>query len=92
MAAAEGNLALVKLLLEVHYANDALVAPDGQLALRLAVENGHREIAAYVPSHRGGGWLRWKTQHAIAVRRARNAWRDVRAMMGLLVWQLPRLC
>jgi hypothetical protein len=47
VAASMGNLTLVKLFIEVYHANDALIAPDGQLALRLAVANCHREVADF---------------------------------------------
>lgn len=44
-----------------------------ELALRLAADNGHREIADFLPLWRGGGWRRWKTRHAKAVDRAKRA-------------------
>ena len=58
-----GNLPIVKLLMETHACNDALIAPDGQLALRLASRNGHKDIVSYLPLRRGGGWKRWKHNH-----------------------------
>ncbi|KAI0440914.1 hypothetical protein F4803DRAFT_444999 [Xylaria telfairii] len=73
LAAARGNLPIVKLLMETYHADDALVAPDGELALRLAAANGHREIVAYLPARRGGGFKRWKARHEVAMRRARRA-------------------
>ena len=90
LAAAKGNLTLVKLLIEVYHANDALIAPDGQLALRLAIQNGHQEIAAYLPSRRGGGWRRWKTHHAKAVQRAQAAWKQILETCRLVFWELPK--
>ena len=90
LAAAKGNLALVKLLMEVYHADDALIAPDGQLALRLAIQNGHQEIAAYLPSRRGGGWRRWKTHHAKAVERARAAWKQIMEIFQFFFWELPK--
>uniref|UniRef100_A0A0B7KE63 Uncharacterized protein n=1 Tax=Bionectria ochroleuca TaxID=29856 RepID=A0A0B7KE63_BIOOC len=44
LAAQQGRLALVKVLVEDYGADDSLVAPDGYIALRLAAKNGHREI------------------------------------------------
>ncbi|CAF9908046.1 MAG: hypothetical protein HETSPECPRED_007972 [Heterodermia speciosa] len=90
-AAAKGNLTLVKLLMEVYHANDALIAPDGQLALRLAIQNGHREIAAYLPARRGGGWRRWKAHHAKAVKRAQAACKQIVEACEFLFWELPKI-
>lgn len=67
-AAEYGPLAMVKVLMEECGADDSLVAPDGALALRLAAENGHREIVDYLPARRGGGWRRWKGKHAKQMR------------------------
>jgi predicted metal-binding membrane protein len=74
LAASIGSLPIVKLLFEPPYsANDALVAPDGQIALRLAAENDHRAIVDYLPSRRAGGYLRFKTHHARSIERIKNA-------------------
>lgn len=101
LAAATGNLAIVKFLMEHHGADDSLIAPDGQLALRLAAEAGHREVVAYLPERRGGGWRRWKTHHAKSVAVARKAARRIwwffrilgkcvyLPLKGLL-WELPK--
>ncbi|TVY82600.1 26S proteasome non-ATPase regulatory subunit [Lachnellula suecica] len=43
LAASMGNLVLVKILMEEYHCDDSLVASDGQIALRLASQNGHRE-------------------------------------------------
>ena len=90
LAAAKGNLTVVKLLMEVYHADDSLVAPDGQLALRLAIQHRHREIAAYLPSRRGGGWRRWKTHHAKAVQRARAALHQLSKFCRIVFWELPK--
>lgn len=59
VAAARGRLPLVRLLVEELGADDGIVAPgDGQLALRLAAEAGHREVVDYLPARRGGAWRR----------------------------------
>lgn len=61
LAASIGSLPLVKLLFKPpHSANDALVAPDGQIALRLAATAGHRAIVDYLPSRRAGGFSAFK--------------------------------
>jgi hypothetical protein len=56
-ASSIGSLPIVKLLFEAPYsAHDALVAPDGQIALRLASTTaGHRTIVEYLPARRVGG-------------------------------------
>ncbi|KAI4212259.1 MAG: hypothetical protein LQ351_004972 [Letrouitia transgressa] len=90
VAAAKGNLMLVKLFVDVLHADDALIASDGQLALRLASEGGWREVVDFLPSRRGGGWRRWKTHHAVAVRRAKDAVRKIYHFARCLVWDVPK--
>ena len=90
VAAAEGNLTLVKLLADVFHANDALIAPDGQMALRLAVEGEHKEIVEFLPTRRGGGWRRWKVQHSIAIQRAKRALSEIYDYFKIALWEVPR--
>ena len=90
VAAAEGNLRLVKWLVEVCHADDALVAPDGALALRLAAEQGHTDVVRYLPGRRGGGWKRWKTQHARSMEKAKKALRRAYQFFRFMCWDLPR--
>jgi len=89
-AAAQGRLPLVKLLREDFGADDATIAPDGQLALRLAADAGHREIVEYLPARRGGEWRRWKTHHDVAVRRIRKAGVNIYKFFNFFVWDMPR--
>jgi len=92
LAASTGSLSIVKLLFEPPYcANDALVAPDGQIALRLAAENDHRTIVDYLPSRRAGGYLRWKTHIAHNIARIKNALHRVVTFIKFSVWDLPKL-
>jgi hypothetical protein len=90
LAASMGNLTLVKLFIEVYHANDALIAPDGQLALRLAVVNGHREVADYLPLRRGGEWRRWKIHHAKAVERTKKAFKRIYRVFKFFAWDIPK--
>ncbi|VBB73415.1 Putative protein of unknown function [Podospora comata] len=90
VAAKNGNLALVKLLVEDFGADDGMIAPDGQLALRLAAEGGHREVVEYLPTRRGGAWRRWRTHHSVAVERVRKAGRKIVRFVWFFVWDLPR--
>ena len=90
VAAADGKSQLVKLFLDVWGADDSLIAPDGQLALRLAAEGGHSEVVAYLPVRRGGGWRRWKVHHAVAVGRVREAVRGIYWFAEMLVWRTPK--
>ena len=87
-AAELGNLPMVKLLME-RGADDAIIAPDGQLALRLAASNGHREVVQYLPSRRGGGFRRWKAKHATAVRRCKKAGYDIYRFGKFIVFDIP---
>ena len=90
VAAARGNLALVRLLMEDFGADDGIIAPDGQLALRLAADGGHREVVDYLPSRRGGEWRRWQVHHHVAVRRVKAAGRRIRYFFEVLLWHIPR--
>jgi hypothetical protein len=90
-AASTGSLPIVKLLFEPPYsANDALVAPDGQIALRLASAAGHRTIVEYLPSRRAGGFLRWKTKNAPAIARMKAALRKIGSFIKFFVWHVPK--
>jgi hypothetical protein len=91
LAASIGSLPIVKLLFEPPYsANDALVAPDGQIALRLAAENGHRAIVDYLPSRRAGGYLRFKTQNIRSIGQIKNALRRIADFIKFFGWYLPK--
>ncbi|KAK4139229.1 uncharacterized protein C8A04DRAFT_33300 [Dichotomopilus funicola] len=101
VAAATGQLTLVRLLLTPTTANttntrreparDELIASeDGQLALRLAREAGHREIVDLLPKRRGGEWKRWKTHHAVALERVTRASRKAGRVALWFAWDLPR--
>ncbi|ROT41988.1 hypothetical protein SODALDRAFT_318766 [Sodiomyces alkalinus F11] len=90
LAAALGRLPLVKQLREEHGADDALIAADGELALRLAARNGHRDVVAYLPLRRGGAWKRWKTAHEAEMRRIRSVARGIVAVLRFVLWTVPR--
>ncbi|KAM7193731.1 Ankyrin repeat-containing domain protein [Rhypophila sp. PSN 637] len=90
VAALMGNLALVKLLINDFKADDGIIAPDGQLALRLAADRSHREIVEFLPARRGGAWRRWKNHHEKAVRRIKKAGRNLYDFAKFFVWDLPR--
>ncbi|KAH9477073.1 hypothetical protein JR316_0010989 [Psilocybe cubensis] len=90
LAASSGSLPLVKLLFEApHSANDSLIAPDGQIALRLAADNGHRAIVEYLPSRRGGNYLRFKVKNAENIERAKKALESIYYFVEFFVWELP---
>lgn len=90
LAAERGNLAIVKVLMEDYGADDAIVAPDGAIALRLAADNGHREIVELLPSRRAGAWLRWKTAHHEEMKRVRRALRRIYRFIRVFVWTIPK--
>lgn len=91
LAARIGSLPIVKLLFEPPYsANDALIAPDGQMALRLAAEYNHRMIVDYLPSRRGGSFLRWKTRNAHNIARAKKALRGIYYFIKFFIWEIPK--
>lgn len=88
-AAELGNLAIVKLLMECG-ADDSLIAPDGQLALRLAASNGHREVVEYLPGRSGGGFRRWQANHKTAMRRCKKAALGILDFGQIFLWSLPK--
>ncbi|EDN10917.1 predicted protein [Histoplasma mississippiense (nom. inval.)] len=77
LAAELGNLPLVKMFIETYQCDDSKVAPDGELALRLASKNGHRHVVDYLPARRGGGWKRWRTAHEVSMAKARDALKSI---------------
>ncbi|KAH7110758.1 ankyrin repeat-containing domain protein [Dactylonectria macrodidyma] len=89
-AAWKGNLALVRVLMGDYGANDALIAPDGAITLRLAAMKGHREIVEYLPARRGGEWLRWKTSHRKEMKRVQRALKAIGEYLILLTWHIPK--
>ncbi|KAJ9150747.1 Ankyrin repeat protein [Pleurostoma richardsiae] len=90
LAAALGKLALVRFLMEDCGADDAVVAPDGAIALRLAAAGGHREVVAYLPARRAGAWRRWKTAHEREMAVVRRAVRGITRYLSIIVWHIPK--
>ena len=90
IAAAQGDLPTVKWLMEGYGASDAIIAPDGQLALRLAAEAGHEHVVAYLPIRRGGVYLRWKTKQAKLLARIRRLFRELAYVAECVVYHIPR--
>jgi hypothetical protein len=89
-AASLGHLVLVKLLMEHYHCDDSIVAPDGQIALRLAAENGHQEVVDYLPPRRLGGFRRWKYAHRKPLQRATRAARKIGAFLEIFYWYIPK--
>lgn len=91
VAAEKGYLPIVKLLLNPPCnADHTLCAPDGQIALRLAVEMGHREVVDFLPSLRKGGFRRFKYAHATSVYRIKQTTEVARMVAVCLVWHIPK--
>lgn len=89
LAAATGQLAIVRMLVDEFGADDAVVGPKGETALRLAAEAGHRDVVRYLPARRGGAWRRVRySREVVALRRAAKA---VGKVVSFLGWDLPRL-
>jgi hypothetical protein len=76
--------------MEAYNADDSLIAPDGQIALRLAAENGHREVVDYLPARRGGGFRRWQHHHQKAIRRAKKALKSIYGFVKFFVWDVEK--
>jgi hypothetical protein len=82
----------VKILMEEYHCDDSLIAPDGQIALRLAAENGHREVVDYLPARRGGGFRRWKHKNKTSIRRAKRAAVGIGKFVKFFVWDIEMFC
>ena len=89
VAASQGKLGIVKILRDLG-ADDSLVAPDGAIALRLAAENGHREVVEYLPARRGGAWKRWKATHEKQMRLVRLILENIGSVLEILFWRIPK--
>ncbi|OPB40539.1 hypothetical protein A0O28_0006180 [Trichoderma guizhouense] len=89
VAATEGKLGIVRILRELG-ADDSLIAPDGAMALRLAAENGHREVVDLLPTRRGGAWKRWKVTHEKQMRRLRGILEKIGSVFKFLFWTVPK--
>ena len=88
VAASKGYLPIVKLLFNPPCGADhALCAPDGQTALRLAADKGHRGVVDFLPHLRKGGCTRIKYQHTISMY---NIGVLTRTARWGLVWRLPK--
>ncbi|KAF8847402.1 hypothetical protein BDZ45DRAFT_607504 [Acephala macrosclerotiorum] len=90
LAASKGQLVLVKLLIEKYHCDESLVAPDGQIALRLASQNGHREIVDYLPARRGGGFRRWKHSNRHALQRGKKACKNIYKFLKFFIWDIEK--
>lgn len=91
LAASLGNLVMVKLLMEQYQCDDSLIAPDGQIAIRLAAENGHREVVDYLPARRGGGLRRWKHKNKASIRSIQKAIGKIAKFLKFFLWDLEKL-
>jgi hypothetical protein len=91
VAAEKGNLTIVKLLMETYEADDSIIAPDGELALRIASSHGHRDIVKYLPSRRGGGMRRWKRKHRKGMLRIKRAGIGIFSFFRSILYDCPKL-
>jgi hypothetical protein len=76
--------------MEDYHCDDSLIAPDGQIALRLAAENGHREVVDYLPARRGGGFRRWQHHHQLAIQRAKTALKRIYRVFKFFLWDVEK--
>lgn len=90
LAASLGHLILVKLLMEQYHCDDSLVAPDGQIALRLAAENDHREVVDYLPSRRNGGFKRWQFKNRRSHSRIKRLFAKIGTFIKFFVFDIEK--
>ena len=87
VAASKGYLPIVRLLFNHPWkADHTLCAPDGQTALRLAADNGYREVVDFLPPLKRGGFRRVKHQHVKSMKQLKEM---SRGAPWLLFWFLP---
>lgn len=89
LAAATGQLVIVRMLMDDFGADDAVVGPKGETALRLAAEAGHRDVVRYLPARRSGAWRRLRCSKEVFA--LRKAAKSVGKVVMFLGWDLPRL-
>ncbi|KAK0184398.1 hypothetical protein F5146DRAFT_1075474 [Armillaria mellea] len=89
-AASTGQIAMVKLLLQEYGADDTVVAPDGQTALRLAAANNHREITNFLPVRRLGAFKRIQFRSRKATRRIKAIAWNLYGIGKCLFWEVPK--
>lgn len=97
LAAEAGHLGMVKYLVSLG-ADDGFLASDGQLALRLAADNKHSDVVAFLPVRRGGGFLRFKANYARqlhAIKRILAVFRGIIVFLAtdvpkFFLWYLPK--
>ncbi|BEJ12230.1 hypothetical protein CspHIS471_0206900 [Cutaneotrichosporon sp. HIS471] len=89
LCAEGGHLAMLRLLMEAG-ADDSIIAPDGQMALRLASAAGHRNLVDALPSRRGGEWRRWKHHNEKAVHHAKITGYGIYIFVQFFAWSLPK--
>lgn len=85
-----GQLVLVRLLMEQYHCDDTLVAPDGQTALRLASQNGRREIVDYLPARRSGGFRRWKHNNRNVLQRLKRSCKEIWKFLKFFIWDVEK--
>ncbi|KAK0214328.1 hypothetical protein IW262DRAFT_1405579 [Armillaria fumosa] len=89
-AASTGQIAMVKLLMKDYTADDTLIAPDGQTALRLAAASGQREITAFLPSRRLGAVKRIRFRSRKAIKRIKVISRKLYDIGKFVFWKIPK--
>ncbi|KAK0184388.1 hypothetical protein F5146DRAFT_1170985 [Armillaria mellea] len=89
-AASTDQIAMVKLLMKDYAADDTLVAPDGQTALRLAAANKQHEITAFLPSWRLGAFKRIQFRSRKAIRRIKSIALKLYDISKFFFWDIPK--
>jgi hypothetical protein len=90
LAAATGQLPIVKMLLAEFGADDRPVGPRGETAIRLAARGGHTDVVAYLPARRScrGAWRRLR--HSRELEKLKEAAHDTGKVVVFFVYMVPR--
>lgn len=91
LAASLGNFVVCKLLLSEYHADDSIIAPDGQIALRLAAKAKHRDIVDLLPARRAGSLQRISAINTNNMDRIRHAVKNIKWFTKQVVWEAPKL-
>ncbi|TDL21776.1 hypothetical protein BD410DRAFT_278796 [Rickenella mellea] len=89
-AAQNGNVRMVRDLVEQCEADPMIISPDGQSAQRLAAKAGHRAVVEYLPVNRGGIGKRIRYDYHTRYHRIRYLVKTIYSILKFFLWTVPK--
>ncbi|TDL21772.1 hypothetical protein BD410DRAFT_278353 [Rickenella mellea] len=89
-AAQNGNIRMVKDLVEQCEADPMAISPDGQSAQRVAAKASHRDIVNYLPINRGGIAKRIRYDYHTRYHRIRYPVQTIYSFLKFFLWSVPK--